>query len=149
MRHLQIIRIQGDSTEVSEDRITEEISLRLLAEHQRIAELMCSPGDLEDLIRGFFFTNGFISRADQIRRVVVNVLPDQESGGRIMVGGRRIQSWELDGLIGYGSKAGRQMEVRIRADRTVPYRVVEPLMIACARAGVWKVTFAVVGKSEG
>lgn len=85
---------------------------------------------------------------DQIRRVVVNVLPDGESGGRIMVGGRRIQSWELDGLIGYGSKAGRQMEVRIRADRTVPYRVVEPLMIACARAGVWKVTFAVVGKSE-
>ena len=87
-------------------------------------------------------------RADEskIRRVVVNVLPDQQSGGRIMVGGRQIRRRELAELIGYGGRAGRHLEVRIRADRKVPYRVVEPVMIACARAGVWKVTFAVVGE---
>ena len=37
-----------------------------------------------------------------------------------------------------------RLEVRIRSDRTVPYRIVEPLMVACARSGVWRVTFAVV-----
>jgi FdhD protein len=72
VRSLKIIRIQGDKSEVLEDRITEEISLRLMAEHRRIAELMCSPGDLEDLVRGFFYTNGFIQTADEIRRIVVN-----------------------------------------------------------------------------
>ncbi|UCF99354.1 MAG: formate dehydrogenase accessory sulfurtransferase FdhD [Spirochaetaceae bacterium] len=72
MRSLKIIRVQGGKRETVEDRITEEISLRLLAEHRRIAELMCSPGDLEDMVRGFFFTNGFIQKADQIRRIVIN-----------------------------------------------------------------------------
>ena len=37
-------------------------------------------------------------------------------------------------------------EVRIRSDRSVPYRFVEPVMIACARAGAWNVTFAVIRK---
>jgi FdhD protein len=72
VRKLKIERIVGERREEVEDRITEEITLRLLAEHRRIAELMCSPGDLEDLVRGFFFTNGFIGAADQIRKVVIN-----------------------------------------------------------------------------
>jgi FdhD protein len=72
VRSLKVVRIHGPECEDREDLITEEISLRLLAEHRRIAVLMCSPGDLEDLIRGFFYTNGFIQAADQIRRIVIN-----------------------------------------------------------------------------
>lgn len=72
MRSLKIVRIRGRERENREDLITEEISLRLLAGHRRIAVLMCSPGDLEDLIRGFFYINGFIQAADQIRRIVIN-----------------------------------------------------------------------------
>ncbi len=84
---------------------------------------------------------------DQIRRIVVNVLPEQQSGGRILVGGRAVDDEELAQLISYEStQSDGHIEVRIRSDRKVPYRVVEPVMIACARAGVWKVTFAVVGK---
>ena len=80
-----------------------------------------------------------------VRRVVVNVLPGGPAGGRIVVGGEVMDSEELARVIGYESRqAGRQLEVRIRSDRKVPYRVVEPIMIACARSGVWKVTFAVV-----
>ena len=86
--------------------------------------------------------SGQPAEEDQVRRVVVNVLPDPTSGGRFVVGGRPITTRELGELIAYGT--GRQMEVRIRADRTVPYRAVEPLMVTCARSGVWKVTFAVV-----
>jgi len=72
VRSLEILRIRGDQRESRQDLVTEEISLRLLAEHRRIAVLMCSPGDLEDLVRGFFYTNGFIRSADQIRRIIVN-----------------------------------------------------------------------------
>ncbi len=72
MRSLKIVRIRGGEREDREDLITEEISLRLLAEHRRIAVLMCSPGDLEDLVRGFFYTNNFIQAANQIRRIVIN-----------------------------------------------------------------------------
>ena len=43
----------------------------------------------------------------------------------------------------------RPLEVRIRSDRNVPYRVVEPVLLACARSGVWNVTFAVIrGQQE-
>lgn len=82
---------------------------------------------------------------DDIRRVVVNVLPDAGTAPRIQVGSRLVPPEDLDRLIGFESQqADGKIEVRIRADRHVPYRVVEPIMIACARAGVWKVTFAVV-----
>ena len=83
----------------------------------------------------------------EVRRVVVNVLPGQQPAERIMVGGRLLSGRQLAELIDYESRrAGRQLEVRIRSDRTVPYQVVEPVMIACARSGVWKVTFAVVSE---
>jgi FdhD protein len=72
LRNLKILRIQGEKWETREDLVTEEISLRLLAGDRRIAVLMCSPGDLEDLVHGFFYSNGFIRSADQIRRIVVN-----------------------------------------------------------------------------
>ena len=85
--------------------------------------------------------------ADELRRVVVNVLAEQQVGGYIMVGGRLMDDQELSRLIAYESRrSGRQLEVRIRSDRTVPYRVIEPVMVACARAGVWRVAFAVVEK---
>lgn len=92
--------------------------------------------------------SGQPTEEEQGRRVVVNVLPDPDSGGRFVVGGRPMNTRELGELIAYGNRASRQMDVRIRADRTVPYRAVEPLMVACARAGVWKVTFAVVASPE-
>jgi FdhD protein len=72
VRSLDILRVSRGEWEARQDLVTEEISLQLLAEHRRIAVLMCSPADLEDLVRGFFFTNGFIRTADQIQRVVVN-----------------------------------------------------------------------------
>jgi biopolymer transport protein ExbD len=82
---------------------------------------------------------------DAIRRVVVNVLPGGE--GRIQVGAKVVPPQDLEQLIGYESRqTGGKLEVRIRSDRRAPYRLVEPIMIACAKAGVWKVTFAVVAE---
>jgi biopolymer transport protein ExbD len=96
-------------------------------------------------------TSGQRPDQEEIRRVVVNVLPEQPSGKRVMVGGRLMDGGELSEMIAYESRRARsgppgKLEVRIRSDRHVPYRVVEPLLVACARSGVWKVTFAVVEK---
>ena len=40
-------------------------------------------------------------------------------------------------------RSAEELEVQFRADRSAPYRIVEPLLLACAKAGVWQVSFAV------
>jgi FdhD protein len=72
VRRLKILRIAGQGAEQVEDLVTEEIALSVLAEHRRLAVLLCSPADLEDLVRGFLYTNRFIQRAGDVRSVVVN-----------------------------------------------------------------------------
>ncbi len=90
-------------------------------------------------------TSGRHIDQDDVRRVVVKVLPNKRPEGRIMVGGKLMNADQFARMIGYESKrSGRQLEVRIRSDRRVPYRVIEPIMVACARSGVWNVTFAVI-----
>lgn len=86
------------------------------------------------------------SRASEApaRRIVVNVLPEVRPDGRFMVAGRRMRGAEVARMIGYESGlSDRPLEVCIRTDRTVPYMAVEPIMVACAKSGVWKVAFAV------
>jgi len=92
-------------------------------------------------------TSGIRPEENDARRVVVNILPQQQPDGRIQVGGRVLSRAQLRRLIDYeAGRSGGRLEVRVRCDRRVPYRMVEPVMVACARAGVWKVTFAVVEK---
>ena len=91
-------------------------------------------------------SSGVAPEKDDVRRVVVNVLPEETPAGRIMVGDRRMGHEELKKLIALERKTHGRLEVRIRTHRKVPYRLVEPIMVACARSGVWKVTFAVLQK---
>ncbi len=42
----------------------------------------------------------------------------------------------------------RALEVRIRGDRRVPYRFVEPLLVACAEVGVWNVQYSVYDRRD-
>lgn len=84
---------------------------------------------------------------DRMRRVVVNVLPEATDGRRIMVGGSLLTAVELAELVAYESRqSAGQLEVRIRGDRAAPYGQIEPILLACARSGVWKVTFAVAAE---
>ena len=41
-------------------------------------------------------------------------------------------------------RAKGKLEVRIRVDRTTPYRVVEPILASCAQLDIWNVQFAVI-----
>lgn len=82
---------------------------------------------------------------DETRRVVVNVLND----GQIMTAGRVVDQAELNRIIQFENSREEELEVRIRADRKVAYEYVEPIMVACAKSGVWKVTFSVIHREPG
>ncbi|MFT7642852.1 MAG: biopolymer transport protein ExbD [Pirellulaceae bacterium] len=73
-------------------------------------------------------------------RITVNVLND----GAMMLSGRAIKAAELqEVLVAKKAKVGPDLEVRIRGDRKAAYQFVEPIMLSCARSGIWNVTFAV------
>ena len=78
-------------------------------------------------------------------RIVVTVGSDQ----RLMLGSLKTTVDEVERKLQIAAeKQGPgATELRIRADRSVPYSVVEPLLLAAARAGVSKVRFAVLPKS--
>ena len=78
---------------------------------------------------------------EQSPRVTVNVRAD----GTLLLAGKPVAAGRLrQRLEAAMDRAGRDVEVRIRGDRSVAYRSVEPILLACARAGLWNVTFAVI-----
>lgn len=77
---------------------------------------------------------------DELRRLTLNVTAD----GSMLLAGRSIDRTELkDRLKEARDEHGKDVEIRIRGDRNVPYSVVSPIMLSCARTGIWKVTFGV------
>jgi biopolymer transport protein ExbD len=83
-----------------------------------------------------------VEAADSRPRLTVNVLGD----GTLLVANRPIHPDGLVELLRERRTAhGEELEVRIRADRSVLYRRVEPVLIACVQAGIWNVAYAVVG----
>ncbi len=84
--------------------------------------------------------------ATQARRLIVNVLPE----GQLMLAGRVVTVEELEKMVAFeGRRTKELLEVRIRSDRSVPYGQIEPVLLACARGGVWNVSFAVVQSDDG
>ncbi len=80
---------------------------------------------------------------DQVtRRLVVTVTSDQS----LHVGGQVVTLEQVTGLLerARAESAVGEYEVRIRGDRRVPFRVVEPLMVACAQAGITRIGYAVL-----
>jgi biopolymer transport protein ExbD len=74
------------------------------------------------------------------RRVTINVLGD----GRLLLAGKPVEASQLrERLVAARDESGTEIEVRIRGDRAVAYQHVEPILLACARAGIWNVAFAV------
>jgi biopolymer transport protein ExbD len=84
--------------------------------------------------------SGQLPVEENIPRLTVNVL----ANGTLMLSGRTLSDGELqDRLSEKLRDVGSALQVRIRSDRSVPYRFVEPILLACARAGIWDVSFAV------
>jgi biopolymer transport protein ExbD len=81
----------------------------------------------------------------KIARVTINLL----RGGELLLGSEPVEVEQISRRLEVERRrTSGDLEVRIRADRTVPYRYVEPVLVACARAQIWNVSFAVVKHSE-
>lgn len=76
------------------------------------------------------------------RRIVVTVTAD----GAMQVGPRTVDLAEIEQMLLARQLDGAEpdLAVHIRADRSVPYRDIEPIMLACARAGITEIGFAVL-----
>ena len=84
-------------------------------------------------------------KEDNRTRVIVNV----EQNGQLFVTGRAMTPAALEQLLkNVRSERGEDMEVRIRASRDAIYGNVEPVMLACTRAKIWNVTYAVYRKEQ-
>lgn len=78
------------------------------------------------------------------QRLTINLRAD----GAIVLAGKQTSVDELQTTLAYEREhSERPLEVRLRADRGVPYGQVEPVLVACARSGVWDVRLAV--REEG
>lgn len=85
-------------------------------------------------------SSGHDQTEDNRPRVTVNVMED----GQVQLAGELVGQETLARRLGVEiQESGNDLEVRIRADRKVPYSAVEPILIACTQARIWNVTFAV------
>jgi len=77
------------------------------------------------------------------QRLVITITPD----GVLHVGSRSVEFASVDKMIVSGfAEHGNAFEVHIRMDRSVEYALTEPIIIACARAGVRNVSVPVLLK---
>jgi biopolymer transport protein ExbD len=87
------------------------------------------------------------TKADEIkgRRLTLNVTRD----GQMILAGRRVTRAELGPRLVVALKdANGELEVRIRGNREVPYRHIAPIMLSCARNGIWNVTIGVYRQED-
>jgi biopolymer transport protein ExbD len=75
------------------------------------------------------------------KKITVNVDPR----GFVNVAGRRVDATAFQELLTaeLEQRSPDDIEVELRADRSAPYRAVEPILLVCARNGVWRVSFSV------
>lgn len=72
MEAFTITKIKGNVKEVREDMVAQEVPFTLNLSEKELVTLLCSPFDLEDLIRGFLFTSGLIKNLSEIQRITID-----------------------------------------------------------------------------
>ncbi len=88
-------------------------------------------------------TSGEAAEQDETGKLIINV-PNADA---IFIGAKRVSLPELrERLAREKSRAVGPISARIRTNRDVPYGAIEPILVACAQAGVYDVSFAVVGE---
>ena len=72
MENLKILKIKGNGFEQIEDFLVEEVPLTIVANDNELVTLLCSPMDIEDLVTGFLFTSGLITKKDDLKRIKID-----------------------------------------------------------------------------
>jgi biopolymer transport protein ExbD len=87
-------------------------------------------------------SSGTVSQESELpRQLTVSVLSD----GSLHLKNRQVDLPEIESLIAEDTRRqSADYEVRIRADRGAAYEHVEPILLACLRAGVTRIAFAVL-----
>ena len=80
-------------------------------------------------------------------KIVINILPPEDGGTEysILLAGEPVDIPTLKKKLTY-ERCRQQIEIHIRTSQKTPYKVVEPILTACAQSGVWDVRFAVYEK---
>lgn len=86
------------------------------------------------------------SRPEQVPSAPKRIIITVDVDGSYTLGDKMITLEEVEQLLMQrsGDSSDEKLEVQIRADRNAVYHSVEPLMKACASAGVTNVKFPVV-----
>ncbi len=72
METFKITKIKDSVRENTEDIVIEEVPFTLIIDDKELVTLLCTPLDLEDLVRGFLFTSGLIKKTQDIKRILIN-----------------------------------------------------------------------------
>ena len=73
-------------------------------------------------------------------RITINVKRD----GSLWLGGQQIEAQQLTARFSQlRAEQGEGVEVRIRGSREAAYSTFEPIMLACTKASIWNVKYAV------
>jgi FdhD protein len=72
METFTITKIKGNDREITEDVVAQEIPFTVILRNKELVTLLCSPFDLEDLVRGFLFTSGLIKGAAEIKNMMID-----------------------------------------------------------------------------
>ena len=72
METFTITKIRADVKETTEDVVAQEVPFTLNLFEKELVTLLCSPFDLEDMVRGFLFTSGLIRNLDEIKRITID-----------------------------------------------------------------------------
>ena len=92
--------------------------------------------------------DAFSGRSDRPSETPRVTLTLQENG-RIWLGSQPVSVEQLaQRLRAEQRQHGERLELRVRCDRRLPYREVEPVLSAAAQSGLWNVSFAVLQSTE-
>ena len=72
METFEILRIKGGEKERVKDWVAREVPLTIELNGKELVTLLCTPADLEDLVRGFLYTSGFIKQNKEIKKILVD-----------------------------------------------------------------------------
>lgn len=75
-QHVLSVSRRGRDTEWKRDTVATEFPLTIFVNEEEMATLVCTPSDLEDLVRGFLTAEGVLRREERITRFFI----DREEG---------------------------------------------------------------------
>jgi FdhD protein len=76
----QVLRVRGDAAEMALDHVADEAPLELRLGNRPLTVIMRTPGDDEELARGFLYTEGIVAGAAEIVSIA---RPEQLSGDEV------------------------------------------------------------------